>query len=299
MARFKLPLALFLGTIFMASPLWAAEPETTKNLELAGISFDDPPLRLPVTPALQQAMNQIAGDLGKHCGTQEAYGWRVQQTEQQRVNDIFSSAATKLGTAGYNLAPQTPPSATRDITIFLAQRPAEDLLFLWSAGELGLVLLVCDAQNGVTASESLGAAPDAVEPVVVTKKPSATTKKPVKPKPVTKSKAAKPSTKPAISRFSPVGDAPAAIAVDDLPPVVRETTTAAPIPPAPAKETIPPSPQVTPEVKAMLESLPESPPTAPAFAEPTASTPPEPLPLDIPAEVPANVPTMIVPPTPQ
>lgn len=294
MARFMLPLALFLGTILVAPPLLAADPPTTPNLELAGITFDDPPMRLPVTPNLQQALNQIAGDIGKHCTTQEAYGWRLQQTEQQRVNGIFSDAAAKLGAAGYNLAPQTPPSATRDITIFLAQRPAQDLLFLWSAGELGLVLLVCDAPNGVTESalptstarqDSFVAAPEPKKSGIVVRKLA-------KPK----AKAHKPK---ANLTAAPTGDAPMAIGIDDLPPVVHEATTAKPIAPPLPKEAPMPAPAVAPEVKAMLESLPEKMPSAPVVADPALSAPPTPLPFEATPPAPTTVPTMVVQPTQQ
>lgn len=294
MAQFKLPLALFLGAILVAPPLLAADPPSTPNLELAGISFDDPPMRLPVTPNLHRAMNQIAGDLGKHCSVQEAYGWRVQQTEQERVNGIFSSAATKLSEAGYNLTPQTPPSATRDITIFLAQRPAQDLLFLWSAGELGLVLLVCDAPNGVLETARSVNSPDNFEAAPEQNKSEIKVRKSGKPKPASKVKSDKSNPMPTATKTHAT-DAPMAIGIDDLPPVVHETTTATPIAPPLPKET-PKSapPEVAPEVKAMLESLPEKPPAA-VEAVPSA-TPPTPQPLAT-TTAPKDVPTIVVPPT--
>jgi hypothetical protein len=301
MTRFLLPLALLLGTILVAHPIAAADPPTNPNLVLAGISFDDPPLPLPVTPNLQQALNQIAGDIGRHCAKQEAYGWRLQQTEQERVNGIFSDTATKLNGAGYNLVPQTPPSATRDITIFLAERAQQDLLFLWSAGELGLVLLVCEAQSSVTAIDQPAAEPVATEPAP-SLKPSAKVKQPTKPKPVAKSKAEKPKAKAEAKKPAPAIVEPSAIAIDDLPPVVREATTAAPLAPAaPKTVAVPPLPNVTPEVKAMLESLPEAPPAVPEpiAAPDTNAALPAPLPVDDAIGIPADVPTMVVPPTQQ
>lgn len=294
MARFMLPFTLFLGAILMTTPAAAADqPETTAQLTLAGISFDDPPLRLPVTPKLQTALNQIAGDIGRHCTTQEAYGWRLQQTEQQRVNGIFSSAAAKLNTAGYNLAPQSPPSATRDITIFLAQRPAQDLLFLWSAGELGLVLLVCDAPSGAVETAP-AVTPSEAEVQPAPKKAEIKVRKLPKPKPKPAAKSKPDAVKPKAEKpGSPAAGAPAAIGIDDLPPVVHESTTAPAIAPAPPKEAAKPAPEVTPEVKAMLESLPEKLPSAPA-----AVAPAPPLPVEAPKPS-VEVPAMVVPPTQQ
>lgn len=277
MMRSMLSLAFLLGIFVLTSPVAsAADKLVAENLDLAGISFDDPPLTLPVTPNLQQALNQVAGDIGRHCTASAAYGWRLAQTEQQRVNTIFSNTATRLNAAGYTLAPQTPPSATRDITIFLAQHSDRELLFMWSAGELGLVLLVCDAQSGIVLSDK--PAPSSAIEVQPhqTKKPAGKAGTGAKPKAAAKKPAAQKTGSKAV---------PAA-AVEDLPPVIHETAHS-PGQAVPSADTKEPGAAVSPEVKAMLESLPEKPPAAV----------PAPAPLPDAVVAPTEVPTMVVPPT--
>ncbi len=267
MTRPFLPLMLAFGVLGMATPLAAADLQQTANLPLAQVAFDDQPVILPVTDSFNTAMHSVATDIGKHCTTTEAYGWRLQQTEQPRVNTIFNSVAGKLSTAGYNLQPQTPPSATREVTVFTAQKQDQDLLFMWSAGELGLVLLVCETQSGVVAAPDTLAAPasvaDDVAAAEATKpepKPKAT---PLKSKPK-----AKPKAKPQAKASKP--------AHDDLPPVMHEDSVAAPSDAVPVKNNKPGKAEpMSPEVKAMLDSLP--PAQAIPVERPAATPEPEPV----------------------
>lgn len=114
---------------------------------IAGITFDDPPISLPVAPNFQVAMQAAAGELGLSCGTVESYGWRMQQSEQQRVNTIFTTTVERLRAQNFIMETRAPTTVAHDITVFTAHRRDKDLLAMWSAGELGLVLLLCDAQS--------------------------------------------------------------------------------------------------------------------------------------------------------
>ena len=80
-------------------PLAAASP-------LTGVAFDDRPLLLPVQRNFQMAMLTAGSELGRSCGKMEAYGWRMSQTEQGRVNQIFNNIADRLRMMGYAIEPQ-------------------------------------------------------------------------------------------------------------------------------------------------------------------------------------------------
>jgi hypothetical protein len=228
MARPYLPLMLALGLSFSTTMALAEDMQPAAASPLSGITFEDQPMTLPVTESFQTAMHDIASDIGKHCGATEAYGWRLLQTEQQRVNNAFNASVSKFNEHGYVLTPQTPRSATKEVTVFTAQKTDKNILVMWSAGELGLVLLLCDAQNGVVAHTDEVAQPDVtIIPDEMVTPPKKTTK-PVAKKPVAKTK---------------------------IKPVVKKTTKAA------HKVSPKATPQkhepMTPEVKAMLESLPD------------------------------------------
>ncbi len=185
MLRFIPSLVLVLGLLALTPAAWAQSAEGSRS-SLAGISFTDPPIQLPVTESFEDAMLNVAADLQRRCRTIEAYGWRLRQAEQKRVNDIFDATALQLGANKFKLVPRTPRSASPEVTVFTADKSEQSLLFLWSAGELGLVLLICDTET---------AAPGAV-PMTVEK------------------------PQPAIKKPTPAKPAPQD---DDLPPVVPET----------------------------------------------------------------------------
>lgn len=139
--------ACMAGLPFLAGQAEPAQdsPRAASASAIAGLDFDDPPLALPVAPNFRAAMQSAAVELGLNCGAIESYGWRMAQTEQQRVNNIFTTIVDRLRAQGYVIAAQNPASVAADITVFTARRPGRQLLVMWSAGELGLVLLIGEA----------------------------------------------------------------------------------------------------------------------------------------------------------
>jgi len=129
-------------------PLAAASP-------LTGVAFDDRPLLLPIQRNFQMAMLTAGSELGRSCGRMEAYGWRMSQTEQARVNQIFNNTVDRLRLLGYTIAPQSLTSVSKDITLFTADHGAKHFIFLWSAGELGLVLNLCETSAPTLTSEHM------------------------------------------------------------------------------------------------------------------------------------------------
>ena len=130
-------------------PLAAASP-------LTGVAFDDRPLLLPVQRNFQMAMLTAGSELGRSCGKMEAYGWRMGQTEQGRVNQIFNNTVDRLRLMGYSITPQTLSSVSKDITLFTADGSNRHFIFLWSAGELGLVLNICETTAPTAAANRAG-----------------------------------------------------------------------------------------------------------------------------------------------
>jgi len=117
---------------------------------ISGINFADAPRQLPIDTRFSEAIQTVAFDLDLTCRQIEAYGWTMKQNEQDRVDGIFTNAATDLAAQGYIVKPQNPASAAEDITVYTATRAnnAQDhLLMMWSAGEAGLLLLMCDAKG--------------------------------------------------------------------------------------------------------------------------------------------------------
>ena len=121
-----LKLVVFAALVISA----AIAPERTvaSDLQLAtasplvGFTFDDKPLTLPVQRNFQMAMLTASSELGRSCGKMEAYGWRMNQSEQARVNQIFNSTVDRLRGLGYEVQAQAPSSVSRDITMFTADR---------------------------------------------------------------------------------------------------------------------------------------------------------------------------------
>jgi len=130
----------------LAQPALAASADLPLASEspLAGIGFDDKPLYLPVQRNFQMAMLTAGSELGRSCGKMEAYGWRMSQSEQARVNTIFNATVDRLRGRGYVVEMQTPNSISHDITMFTADSPNKHLLTMWSAGEIGLVMVLCE-----------------------------------------------------------------------------------------------------------------------------------------------------------
>ena len=129
---------LLLGTTLAMPVAQAADLPVAAGSPIAGIAFDDRPLMLPVQRNFQMAMLTAGSELGRTCGTMEAYGWRMEQGEQARVNQIFDNTVDRMRAQGFAVEAKAPTSVSRDITMFTADRPDKHMLFMWSAGEIGL-----------------------------------------------------------------------------------------------------------------------------------------------------------------
>lgn len=122
----------------------AVDLPTAAGSPIAGISFDDRPLILPVQRNFQMAMLTASSELGRSCGRMEAYGWRLAGEEQQRVNQIFNNTVDRMRAQGFMVESKAASSISRDVTLFTADRQDKHLIFLWSAGEIGLVMVLCE-----------------------------------------------------------------------------------------------------------------------------------------------------------
>jgi len=124
----------------------------------AGITFDDRPLMLPIQRNFQMAMLTASSELGRSCGQMEAYGWRMGANEQQRVNQIFNNTVDRMRAQGFAVESKSPSSVSRDVTMFTADRPDKHLLFMWSAGEIGLVMVLCETSAPIAPTPQAAAA---------------------------------------------------------------------------------------------------------------------------------------------
>lgn len=156
-ARYMVLVALALGGI--GQHVWAAaDLPLASGSDMAGIGFDDKPLVLPVQRNFQMAMLTAGSELGRSCGKMEAYGWRMAQTEQARVDQIFNTTVDRLRGLGYVVEMQTPNAVSKDITMFTADKPNRHLLSMWSAGEIGLVMVMCETSAPPTSRLPNGSA---------------------------------------------------------------------------------------------------------------------------------------------
>ncbi|MGE4351872.1 MAG: hypothetical protein AB7E52_06760 [Bdellovibrionales bacterium] len=135
----------FLGWLVVtASGAWANDLPTAAGSPIAGIAFDDRPLILPVQRNFQMAMLTVSSELGRSCGRMEAYGWRLESQEQARVNQIFNNTVDRMRAQGYGVETKNSSAVSSDVTLFTADRTDRHLIFLWSAGEIGLVMVLCE-----------------------------------------------------------------------------------------------------------------------------------------------------------
>ena len=135
---------LFVAALGRSTPAHAVDMPTAAGSPIAGISFDDRPLILPVQRNFQMAMLTASSEMGRSCGRMEAYGWRMAPEEQGRVNLIFNNSVDRLRAQGFAVETKTVNSVSRDVTMFAADRTDKHLIFLWSAGEIGLVMVLCE-----------------------------------------------------------------------------------------------------------------------------------------------------------
>ncbi len=140
-------ITLMLLALFSLRGLHAADLPLAAGSPMVGVTFDDRPLMLPVQRNFQMAMLTSSSELGRSCGRMEAYGWRMAQNEQARVNQIFNNTVDRLRLTGYTIEPQNLTSVSRDITLFTADRPDKHFLFMWSAGEIGLAMVLCETSK--------------------------------------------------------------------------------------------------------------------------------------------------------
>jgi hypothetical protein len=130
----------------------AGDMPTAAGSPIAGISFDDRPLILPVQRNFQMAMLTVSSELGRSCGRMEAYGWRMDSQEQDRVNRLFNNTVDRMRAQGYVVESKFSSSISRDVTLFTADRTDRHLIFLWSAGEIGLVMVLCETSAPLSSS---------------------------------------------------------------------------------------------------------------------------------------------------
>lgn len=273
--------------------------------DVAGVTFDDQPLRMPPSETFSRSLDKVAFELGVTCQEKEYLGWPLAQSEQARVDSIFSDTVSKMKMRGYSITPRNPRAAGADVSVFTATRRAEpvsrSVLGIWSAGDAGLLLMMCDT------------APSAKE--VVKAKPAKT--KAIKKKKSSRKKASAPATKrPEVipgaapkseegktdssteSKSEATGAAPvqpaAAFNPDTkqeaapAPVVVEPKAEPAPAPapadpkadptlaPAPTTEATPPPPPVAPAPQPSLATPPESNTPAPGADKPATQQVPEP-----------------------
>jgi hypothetical protein len=158
------------------APQAHAELQLAQKSLLTGMAFEDLPFQLPVERNFQMALLSVSGGIGRSCGKMEAYGWRMDQSEQDRVNAIFKTTLGKLREAGFTVAPATVNNQSKDITLFTADKPSQHFMFLWSAGERGLVLNLCETNAPLASPTSrLGAASPSVEVFPLSNEPQVRT----------------------------------------------------------------------------------------------------------------------------
>ncbi len=126
---------------------------------LTGVAFEDLPFQLPVERNFQMALLGVSSGIGRSCGKMEAYGWRMDQSEQERVNRIFKSTVERLSAAGYTVTPESVKGQTKDITLFTADSNNKHFMYLWSAADRGLVLNVCETNQPISATHRHPATP--------------------------------------------------------------------------------------------------------------------------------------------
>ncbi len=187
-------------------PVMAGDMPTAAGSPIAGISFDDRPLMLPVQRNFQMAMLTASSEMGRSCGRMEAYGWRLGEEEQARVNQIFDNTVDRMRAQGFNVEAKTATTVSRDVTLFAADRADKHLIFMWSAGEIGLVMVLCETSAPLSpiatnlVKERQEDQPASLPPMRATAKAVASSKAERAPVNVSQ------TGKPLYENFSPLGD---------------------------------------------------------------------------------------------
>lgn len=134
----------------VAAQLQARPLATTSTSTVSGVTFAEPAASLPIDTRFSQSIQTVAFDLGLTCGQIEALGWSMRANDQARVDNLFTNTAVELNRLGYTVTPQDPAAAAEDITVYTATARDDKRshkLFVWSAGDAGLLLLMCDAKG--------------------------------------------------------------------------------------------------------------------------------------------------------
>jgi len=145
--KFLITLLFLIGVIPFSS--LASNLPTAAGSPIAGIAFDDSPLMLPDHRNFQMAMITASSEMGRSCGKMESYGWRLSPEEQNRVNLIFNNTVDRLRAQGFTVQSHESKNVSFDVTLFTADRADKHLLTLWSAGEIGLVMVLCETSKPV------------------------------------------------------------------------------------------------------------------------------------------------------
>ena len=189
---------LGLGITLSAFAAQAASLPVANDSPLAGINFGDKPYLLPLQRDFQMAMLVAGSELGRSCGKMEAYGWRMKSSEQNRVNQIFNDTVDSMRAQGFTVDAKAPKSVARDVTLFTADRGEKHMLFMWSAGDIGLVMVLCQTAAPLSAVQNPSSS-EVLSPT--TKEQYIETGKALRD--ITASKQAVSAVKPRV--FSPVG----------------------------------------------------------------------------------------------
>ncbi len=275
--------------------------------EISGVTFDDQPLRLSASEPFRRSLDTVSFELGRPCKNQEYLGWPLQQSEQGRVNRVFEEVNEKMKLRGYDLQPRKARSVGSDVAAFTADNAEKRLLGIWSAGDVGLLLLMCDSETprdlayaAKLKQESEAAAARKAKPKATKskKKPKKKSSNFLKAKPAPASSAVNapaPSTNNDMSAGStsgsvPLSDpntAPLGTTAPQAEPAPEAPSAASPLVPAPPEDA---KPQVIPG--APSKSLPPEPAqSAPQSSVPASGPPPiNPSSAFIPADVPASKP---------
>jgi hypothetical protein len=238
--------------------------------ELSGVTFSDQPLLMAESEAFRRSLDTVGFELGMPCreGVREYLGWPLQQTEQERVNRIFEETNDKFKVRGYTLLPRSPRSVGADVSVFTIARPEKQVLGIWSAGDTGLLLLLCETQVNPTTSKAITAKS-------VTKK--AKKKTPAKKK--TSKKKLNTTSAPSSSMGAPASTVTTTTTTTTTAPAAPPTPALTPAVPAAANVAEPPKPEVIPGTAkapdaaapaAVFQPAPEPATPPPPGAAPTA-----------------------------
>ncbi|MDD4616621.1 MAG: hypothetical protein PHW76_05840 [Alphaproteobacteria bacterium] len=187
--------ALAIAVSGIAPQAQGADLQLAKSSQLTGVRFEDPPFKLPVERNFQMALLGVSSGIGRSCGKMEAYGWRMNQSEQNRVNAIFKGTVENLSAAGYLVTPENVKNQAKDITLFTADGPIKHFIFLWSAADHGLVLNLCETNQPILPTHTPGLSPSVEVFPLATEPPPPATMMLIRSK----------SVKGVNDKFSPVG----------------------------------------------------------------------------------------------